>query len=119
MKLANLVRDITEDLQDRLGIESRAVGRDSLELQATAIEDHLEAAEERQDILVGRIVVEDFVEKPLELSVVHNRKHAEGAIVEFVGGDVAGETTQSPNEVVTLDACLAFFFPTPRPSSES
>jgi hypothetical protein len=28
VELANLVRDITEDLEDRLWIESRAVGRD-------------------------------------------------------------------------------------------
>ena len=118
VELADLVRDITEDLQDRLGIESRAVGRDSLEFQTTAIEDPLEATEEPQDICVCRVVIKDFVDEPFELSVVHDREHAEGAVVEFIGGDVAGEITQGPSEVVTLDACFAFFFPTPQPSSE-
>jgi len=118
VELADLVRDITEDLQNRPGIESRTVGRDALEFQTTAIEDPLEATEEPQDIYVCRIVIKDFVDEPLELSVVHDREYAEGTIVELIRGNIAGEITQGPIEVVTLDACFAFFFPTPRPSSE-
>lgn len=118
VELANLMRDRSEDLQDRLGIESRTVSRDPKELQAAAIEDQLEATEERQDILVGWIMVENFVDNPLELPVVHDREHAERAVVELVGGDVARELAQSPIEVFTLDAYFAFFFPTPRPSFE-
>jgi hypothetical protein len=119
MELANLVRDITEDLQDRLGIESRAVGRDSLEFQATAIEDQLEASEEPQDILVRRVVVEDFVENPLELSVIHDREHAEGAVVQLIDSNISGEVPKRPPQVVPLDPRFTFFFPTSRPSSVS
>lgn len=118
VELANLVRDRSEDLQDRRGIESGAVRCDSQEFQTAAVEDPLEATEERQDILVGGIMVEDFVDDPLELPVVHDREHAERAVVELIGGDIAGEFAQGPIEVFTLDACLAFFSPTPRPSFE-
>jgi len=118
VELAYLVRDMPEDRQDRRGIESRAIRRDPQQCLTAAVEDEFEATEERQDIVVGGIMVEDFVDNPLELPVIHDREYAERAVVELIGGDIAGEIAQGPIKVVTLDACLAFFFPTPRPSSE-
>ncbi len=118
VEFADLVRDVAEDLQNGLRIQSGTVGGDPLELQASVIEDLLEAPEELQDVLVRGVMVEDVEDEPLETAVVHDREHAEGTVVEFVGGNVSGELAKSPVQVVTLDARSAFFPPTPRPSSE-
>ena len=117
VELADLVRHVAKDIQNRLRIHGRTVGRDPLELQTTAIEDPLESSEEVQHVLVRWVVVEDVVDEPLEAAVVHDRQHAKRTIVEFVGSDVSGELAKSPIQVVSRDARFAFFSPTPRPSS--
>ena len=62
------MRDLTEDRSDRLGIQRRAVGlsRGS----APAPESLVEVAEERRDVGVGWVVVQDPVGDPFEGAVV-------------------------------------------------
>ena len=62
VKCAELMRHLTEDRGDRLGIQRRAVGRDPLEGQPSCRQGRLETAEERLDINVRRVVVEDLIE---------------------------------------------------------
>ena len=51
----------------------------------------MESAEERLDVLVGRVVIEDLVEEPLESAVVDDREDAERTVIQLVGSDVARE----------------------------
>jgi hypothetical protein len=119
MEGAELMRHRTEDRGDRLGIQRRAVGRDPLEDQAARLQGLMEAAEERLDVLGGRIAVEDPVGEPLEGAVVDDREDAERAVIQLIGGDVAREVRQRPVEVVGRDPPLRLFPPRPRPSSGS
>lgn len=89
VKLADLVRDYPEDIGNRLGVEWRAVGGDALKLQAACVECRLESLQEAPDILLGWVVIEDFIEQAPEIVVVYNGEHTKGAVVEFVSGDVA------------------------------
>ena len=113
------MRHLAEDLGDQLGIQRRAVGRDPLEGQSPCRRGGLEAAEERLDVDVGRVVVEDLIEQPLEGPVVDDREDAKRAVIELVGGDVAREVRQCPVEVVGVDPSRRPFPPRPRPSSGS
>jgi hypothetical protein len=49
----------------------------------------VEAAKERLDVAVGRVVVEDLIDEPLEGAVVDDREDAERAVIQLVGGDEA------------------------------
>ena len=119
MKGAELMRHRTEDRGDRLGIQRRTVGRDPLEDQPARLQGQLEAAEERLDVLGGRIAVEDLVGEPLEGAVVDDRQDAERSVIELVGGDVTREVRECPIEVVGVDPSRRLFPPRPRPSSGS
>src|SRR6202007_1909424 len=77
----------------------------------------LEPLEERPDIPLRRVVVEDLVAQPLEGAVVHDRQDAEGAVVQLVSGDGPGEAVEGPIEVVGPDSIGRLFSPWPRPSS--
>ena len=57
------------------------------------------------------IVVQHVIHQALEGPVVHDRKHAEGAIVQFVGGNIPGEVRQGLIEVVRRDVRLRLFPP--------
>jgi hypothetical protein len=85
------MRHRAEDRGDRLGIQRRTVGRDPLEDQSSRRQGGVEAAEERLNITVGRVVVEDLIEQPLEGAVVDDREDAKRAVIKLVGGDVARE----------------------------
>ena len=78
---AELMGHIAEDCGDRLGVQRRAVGRDPLEDQAARLQGGPEAAEERLDIAVGRVVAEDLVGEPLEGAVVNDREDAERSVI--------------------------------------
>lgn len=119
VECAELMRHLTEDRGDRLGIQRRAIGRDPLEAQAACLEGGLEATEERLDVAVGRVVVENLIEEPLEGSVVDDREDAKGAVIQLVGGNVTREVGQRPIEVVGVDPSRRLFPPRPRPSSGS
>ena len=78
----------------------------------------MEPPKEPGDVLFGGVVVEDFVDQPPEAVVIHDRQHAVGAVVPFVGGDVAGEIGQSLIQVLVAETFFGPFFPPPPPSSE-
>src|SRR6516165_2666079 len=117
VEATNLVLDRAEDLGNRLRIQLRTVGGDPLEAQPAARQGGLEPPEERSDIPVSRVVVEDLVAQPLEGAVVNDREDAEGAVVQLVRGDVPRETVEGPIEVVGPDAIGRLFSPWPPPSS--
>jgi hypothetical protein len=119
VECAELMRHLAEDRGDRLGIERRAVGGDPLEDQAPHRQGGLEAAEERLDVHVGRVVVEDLSDEPLEGAVVDDREDAERPVIQLVGGDVAREVRQGPVEVSGVGPSRRLFPPRPRPSSGS
>ena len=75
------MRDLAEDRGDRLGIQRRAIGRDPTDGQPAGLEGGPESAEERRDVRVGRVVVEDLVGEPLEGAVVDDREDAERAVI--------------------------------------
>lgn len=116
---AKLMRHSTEDGGDRLRIQRRAVGRDPLEGQAPRLQGRVESAEERLDVLVGRVVIENLVDDPLEGAVIDDREDAEGSVIQFIGSDVAREVRQGPVEVIGVDPSRRLFPPRPRPSSGS
>ena len=64
----------------------------------------------------GRVVLQNAKGQPIVPAVVHDREDAEGAVVEFVDGQVAREVGQAPVEVAGQDA-VTFFSQPPRPSS--
>ena len=61
MEATDLVLDRAEDLENGLRIQIRTVRRDSLKGQLAAGQGRLEPLEERPDIPVSRVVVEDLV----------------------------------------------------------
>src|ERR1051326_6222397 len=117
MEPTNLVRHRAENRGNRLRIQFRTVGGDPPEAQPAARQGGLEPLEERLDVLVSWVVVEDLVAQPLEGAVIDDRQHAEGTIVQLVSGDVPGEAVEGPVEVVRPDAIGRHSSPWPRPSS--
>ena len=87
VELADLMRHRTEDCGDRLGIQRRAVGRDPLEDQPACLQGRPEAAEERLDVDLGRVAVQDVVGQPFEGAVIDDRQDTERAVIQLVGGD--------------------------------
>ena len=61
------------------------------------------SAERTPYVVMARIVVEDLIEDSLERMIVHDRQNAEGPIVHFIGGDVAGEVGQGLIQILTGD----------------
>ena len=83
-----LMRDRTEDFSDRERIERRGVCGDALEFQAPGVKGFPEPSEEPQNIRMLGIVIQDFIDETPEISIVNNRKHAKGAVVQFVSGNI-------------------------------
>ena len=71
----------------------------------------MEAAEERRDVLVGRVVVQDLVGDPFEGAVVDDRQDAERPVIQFVGGDIAGEVRECPVQMIGVDPPRRLFPP--------
>ncbi len=91
MKLADLVRYVSKNAFDWLRIQSRCIRGDPIEFQATSIQESFETAKESPDVIMSRVVVEDFVDQPLVSAIVHDDQHAEGTIIQLIGSDVAAE----------------------------
>ena len=111
MEGAKLMKRRTEDHGDRLGIQRRSIGRDPLEDQASRLQGLVEAAEERLDVLVGRVVVQDPVGEPLEGAVIDARQDAERSVMKFVGCDVTEEVRECPIEMIGIDPQRRLFPP--------
>jgi len=77
----------------------------------------LQARQEQQDVHLGGVVVQHLVEQTPLPTGIDGRQHTEGAVVQLVGRQVAGEVSQGPAQVFDLDAGGGFFPPPPRPSS--
>jgi hypothetical protein len=71
----------------------------------------VEAAEERLDVVVGRIAVQDVAGEPLEGAVVDDRQDAERAVIQLVGGDEAREVGECPVEMFGVDPPRRLFPP--------
>jgi hypothetical protein len=80
-------------------------------------QDLLESGEERRDVFLRRIVVEDFVDQPIEAMVVDDRQDAVRPVIELIGRNVAGEVRQGIVQVVLRDTVSGPFFPPLPPSS--
>jgi hypothetical protein len=119
MKGADLMGDVAEDRDDRLGVQGRAVGGDPLDAQPPRVQVRLEAAEERLDVLGVRGAAQDVVGEPLVGAVVDEREDAERAVIQLVGGDEAREVAECPIEVLGPGLLRRLFPPRPRPSSGS
>ncbi len=113
-----LMRDRTEDFSDRDPIERRGVCGDAMEFQAPGGKGFLKPSEEPQDIRMLGIVVQDFIDETPEGSIVNDRKHAKGTVVQFVRGNIPGEVRQRLVEVFGCDIRFSLFSPQPPPSFE-
>ena len=91
VELADLMRHRTEDCGDRLGVQRRAVGRDTLDGQPACLQCLAEAAEECLNVDLGRVAVQDVVEQPLEGAVIDDRQDTERAVIQLVVGNVPRE----------------------------
>ncbi len=116
MELADLMRHAREDLGERLRVQRRGVRGDAAHRAAPGCKGLPELAEKAADVRVGGVVVEYLEQQPALPGTVHGRQHAEGAVVQLVDGQVAGEVGQSPVQVVGLILLPRLFFPRPRPS---
>ena len=117
VEATNLVLDRAQDLGTGLRIQIRTVGGDPVEGQPAARQGPLEPPEERPDIPVSRVVVENLVAQPLERAVVDDRQDTEGAVVQLVSSDIPGEAVKGPIEVGRPDSISRLFSPWPPPSS--
>jgi hypothetical protein len=68
---------------------------------------------------VGGIVIQDIVEEALGAALIDGGEHAEGAVLELLGGHRPGKISQGPVQAVGIQARLRLFFPQPRPSAGS
>jgi len=102
VEFTDLVGNRTEDLRNRRRIQRRTIRGNALKAQAAA----------------GQPMIEDLVDQPLKVAVIHDGQDAVRSVVEFVRGDVAVEVRQGGVEVVSRDAFFGSFFPPLPPSSE-
>jgi len=117
VEFTDLMRYGTKDFRDRDRIKRRAVGGDALEFPVAGGKGFLEPSEESHDVGMLGIVVEHFIGEALESPIVDDRKHAKGAVVQFVRGNIPGEARQDLIKVFGRDVRFSLFSPPPRPSS--
>jgi hypothetical protein len=91
VKLTDLVSDGSEHFGYGDRIQGGGIRRDPEQGLGLAIERLLESPKETNDVLVVRIMIQDFVHQAVETAVVNDGQHAERTIVEFVGSDIPGE----------------------------
>ena len=111
MELTDLMTDRAKHLGDGRRVQRRTVGGDAVQAQPTGFQDFLEPHEELGDVFLGGIMVENLIDQALEPMVVHDRQDAVRPVVQFVGGDIAGEVGQGAVQVVIRDAISGPFSP--------
>ena len=72
MEFADLMKNVTENLGDRLRIQGRTVSRDSKQDKAASVQNSLKASKEVLYIIFCGIVVEHFVDESAKGTVVYN-----------------------------------------------
>ena len=72
VEFADLMKNVTENLGDRLRIQGRTVSRDSKQDKAASVQNSLKASKEVLYILFCGIVVEHFVDESAKGTVVYN-----------------------------------------------
>ena len=77
----------------------------------------IQPGEKPEDVRVGRIVVQDFVEQPTLLARIDGGQDTEGTIVQLVRRDVAGKISQCPVKIRAFHLAGRLFSPRPPPSS--
>ena len=118
VEFADLVGNVAEDLAQRLWIQGRRVRGDAPQLQAAQLQGHPEAVEERRNVLVIGIMIENLLKQSLERAVVDNGQDAKRTVVQFVGREVSRKVSQAPVEIGRPHLPGRFFSPRPPPSSE-
>src|SRR5262249_24534504 len=116
-KLADVMSHLPEHLPEGCGIERRAIGGDTAESQAACPQGRVQTPQKGPDILVGGIVIQNVGEDPLVAAIINDGKNAAGAIIHFIGGDIARKICQGPVKEVWIQARLRLFSPQPRPIS--
>jgi hypothetical protein len=104
VELTQLVRHRAKGRSDRLRVQGRAIGRDRPHRPVALPQRRLEAHEEGRDVGVRRVVIQDWVGQTLEGVVSDDGQHAAVAVLQLVGGDVAGEVGQGPIQLHLLAA---------------
>ena len=117
MKLADLMWHPTKDLGEGLGIERRAIGRDTQQRQVTCHQGRFQPPKKRPDIIVVGIVVSDCREDALVAAIIDSGEHTKGAVISFIGGHITRKISERPVEEVRPHTRLRLFSPQPRPSS--
>src|SRR5579863_4302585 len=87
-----------------------------MQRQVALLQEALETPQERSDVFVIGIVVENLKREPLERVIIDNGQNAKRAVVQFVDGHVAGEISQGPIEIGVVDLARRLFSPRPPPS---
>lgn len=91
MEGANLMRDLTKDGRQGLGIQGRPIGGHAPQDELALAQGLLEPAQERCDVLMLRIVIEHLVEEACKRVVAHDGQDTERPVIHLVGRDIAGE----------------------------
>ena len=79
--------------------------------QVACRQGRFESPEKRTDVIVVRIMIQDLIEDPFVAAIIHCRQNAVGAIIHFIGGDIARKIRQGPVKEVRVQARLRLFFP--------
>jgi len=117
MELAHLMGNVAEHQGNGPRVQGRAIGRDAQDGLIAGADLVVESSEEAEDVHLGRVVVQDLVEQATLPTSIDGRQHTEGAVVQLIRGQVAGEVSQGPIQVVGLHPRLGLFSPSPPPSS--
>lgn len=116
VELAHLMFDGAENLGDRHGIQRGRIGRDAMQRETALLEHALEFTKESADVVVRRSVIQHLIADAFEAAIIDDGQDAVRTVVQFVGGDVAGEVREGPVKVGAFDLPGRFFFPPPPPS---
>src|ERR1700731_855775 len=116
VELADLMRNSPKNQGNGHRVEWGAIGGDTQD-RVTAGDDLLvESRQKPETVCLRRVVIKDLVEQPSLLAGIDGRQNPEGAGIQLIGRQIAGEVCQGPIEVVGLSAGSTFFPPPPRSS---
>src|SRR5262245_45958651 len=110
------MRDRAENLGDRFRVQRGGIRGDAAQSQTALFKTGVKAPEKRLDIFMAGVVIQNLEKQTLEGAIVDNGQNAEGTVVQFISGDVAGEIAQRPVKVTALHLTGRLFSPRPRPS---